>query len=247
MKEDTANHPFFSILLLAKNEGNNLKELIPKIHEEFLAIDATYEIVIIDGGSTDGSDKVCSNLNCKFFKQPGKGYADALRFAIKQCRGTYIINLDADHSHSPQYLKTLTEEARSEIWDLIIASRFLERRNHEMPLIRAVLSRVLSALCRVSIGLKTKDCSSGFRAYRTEPLKQCRLLGDDFSILLSVLTEFEIGGRTVCEVPFTYLGRQHGRSHVDYARFAISYGLGIYGCIQLAKDLKRKESQHGIT
>lgn len=228
----------YSIVLLALNEVENLKSLLPHIHEEMSKMPLAYEVLVIDGHSSDGTREICEQYNAKFILQEKSGYADAFRCAVEHAKGRFLLNLDADHSHSPNFFSDLIYIAQSDTYDLVIASRYVVGAKYHMSVIRSLLSRLLSLICRLFIGLRTLDCSSGFRIYRLEALQTLSLHDKDFSILLSILTQFEKQGRRIIEVPFEYFERRHGRSHVEYLRFAISYCNSLIRC---RKIMKRKQ------
>lgn len=223
-------------MLLALNEEDNLRTLLPLIHKEMRGTSYTYEVLVVDGHSTDSTRDVCLNNNAVFILQPSTGYSDAFRCAVEHAKGKFLLNLDADHSHSPDFFRDLIYLSQSNTYDLVIASRYVVGARYEMSRLRSFLSQLLSLICRLFIGLRTLDCSSGFRVYRTEVLRGLTLDDQDFSILLSVLTQIEKDQRRIIEVPFAYYERQHGRSHVDYFRFALSYFRSLVRCRKIMRS-----------
>jgi hypothetical protein len=88
-----------SILVPTLHEVDNIGLLIKKINESFSETELTYEIVILDGGSRDGTRDAALSLEAKVLVQKEKGYGRALVEGFREARGEYIITMDADLSH----------------------------------------------------------------------------------------------------------------------------------------------------
>src|SRR3989304_3022795 len=104
------------------------------------------EILVVDGGSTDGTPRWAAEAGARVLTQPGRGYADALLAGLRAARGRFVLTLDADYSHDPDFVDALW--ARRAAADLVVASRYVPGGHAPMPLARKLLSRVLHAVRR---------------------------------------------------------------------------------------------------
>lgn len=210
-----------SIVIPALNEEGNVVELITALHKVVSSIYPEYEILLVDGGSVDNTRDVAKRLKAKVTVQKGRGFGEALREGFDAAQGEHILTLDADLSHSPTFIPQMWE-AREEA-EIVVASRYVPGGSAEMPLMRKVLSRVLNRVFATGLALPVKDLSSGFRLYKSSSLHNLALSSSDFDILQEILVKCYAQGWRTKEIPFHYLPRKGGHSHVRLLRFGISY------------------------
>ena len=178
-----------------------------------------HEVVIVDGGSSDGTAALARQLGARVVEQVELGYGAALRAGFAAVSGTYVLTLDADLSHDPDFIGKLWH-LRGEA-EVIIASRYTQGGVAIMPLHRYWLSRVLNRVFAVGLGLPVRDLSSGFRLYRRAVLDELTLRGHNFEVLEEILVKAYAAGWRIREVPFTYYPREHGASHARIVRFGL--------------------------
>src|ERR1700694_1540960 len=210
-----------SLVLPALNEGENLDRVLPELKKALVALGPTYEIIVVDGGSSDNTHEVVRKHGARLVRQKLPGFGGAYRAGFEQARGEYVITLDADGSHDPRFLKDLWA-ARGD-GDVVIASRYVEGGAADMPATRRVMSRILNITFGRGLSLPVRDLSSGYRLYRGAILRELELMATDFDVLEEILIRALAAGYRVHEVPFQYQARVAGRSHAKLARFAISY------------------------
>ncbi len=149
------------------------------------------------------------------------GFGGALRTGFENAQGGYILTIDADGSHDPNFVADLWA-ARSTA-EVVIASRYVRGGRAEMPAWRYLLSRVLNLAFRRGLSLPVADLSSGYRLYARRVLQQLDLNGTDFDILEEILIRALAAGYRISEVPFRYAARLDGKSHVNLLKFGVSY------------------------
>src|SRR3977135_3913255 len=135
-----------SLVLPALNEAENLDRVLPELKKALVALGPTYEIIVVDGGSSDGTHEIVRKHGARLVSQKLPGFGGAYRAGFEQARGEYVITLDADGSHDPKFLKDLWA-ARAE-GDVVIASRYVLGGAAEMPVMRRVMSRILNLTFR---------------------------------------------------------------------------------------------------
>jgi dolichol-phosphate mannosyltransferase len=210
-----------SLVLPALNEGENLDRVLPELKKALVALGPTYEIIVVDGGSSDNTQEIVRKHGARLASQKLPGFGGAYRAGFEQARGEYIITLDADGSHDPKFLKDMWA-ARGN-GDVVIASRYVEGGAADMPATRRLMSRMLNITFGRGLSLPVRDLSSGYRLYRHAILRELELKATDFDVLEEILIRALAAGYRVHEVPFQYGARVAGRSHAKLMRFAISY------------------------
>ncbi len=212
-----------SIVIPVLNEGKNLSRLLPEIRRLLAALleRETYEIIIVDGGSKDNTREISRESGAEVVVQTDSGYGNALVDGFGKAIGEYILTMDSDLSHAPQFILAMWKARHSA--DIVIASRYIKGGYAKMPLVRKVLSRLLNVFFTKALSLPCRDISSGFRLYRAAVLRELCLESRDFDILEEIFIRCYTDGRNVFEIPFQYVPREEGRSHVKLWKFGISF------------------------
>lgn len=210
-----------SVVIPALNERQNLDLLLPALKEELSRLGIRWEIVISDGGSTDGGPDIARSRGARVVRQTERGYGGALIAGFAAARGAYILTMDADLSHRPVVAEQLWAH-RSQA-DMLIASRYVPGGKAAMGKFRYVLSRILNETFRRLLCVPVMDQSSGFRLYRREAVRDLVLESRDFDVLEEILLRVHSNGWSVGEVPFEYMSRGSGNSHARLVQFAGAY------------------------
>lgn len=209
-----------SIIILCKEERENLEMLLPVVKEQLDSLRYKYEIIIVDGKSVDGSAEVGLKYGARVISQLHEGYGEAFRLGIGSSKGDFILTLDADLSHPTPLMEYLLEMPPR--YGLVIGSRYIIGGQAEMPTSRRMLSQFLNLLVRLCFKLKVYDCSSGYRRY-SSIIRSIPLQADRFDILIESIVKLERQNVQIIEVPFRYLNRNTGISKVRLYSFAVSY------------------------
>lgn len=210
------------VIIPTYNEIDNIESLIEKISALNLALD----ILIIDDDSPDGTGKLLNSLGKKFSnlevvhrsKKSGLGTAYREGFAKALEKGyEYIICMDGDLSHDPQYLSLFLDKILG--CDLVLGSRFL----NGMHIINWSLSRLILSLSAIQYvkmvtGLPFSDPLSGYKCF-----KRRTLLGiiDDNIISKGYLFQAETvyraykKGYRIEEIPISFVNRRIGKSKLS--------------------------------
>lgn len=210
-----------SIIIPASNEAANISFLLDKIKEILKNIEAGYEVIVVDSGSSDNTSKIAQEKGANFLIQSAPGYGGALKEAIALAKGQYIITLDADLSHNPKIIEELF--LNRDRADILIASRYVKGGRADMPFLRYLLSIILNKFLSVGLSLPVKDVSSGFRLYRAEIFRKVDFSDRDFNVLLEILAKAYDQGFSIKEIPFHYRARANGRSHARVFEFGIGF------------------------
>jgi glycosyltransferase involved in cell wall biosynthesis len=155
-----------SVVLPVVNERENLSLLLPRLKSILEREKLSYEILVIDGNSTDGTGEFAASMGARVMPERRRGYAGALMTGLAEARGDYILTLDADMSHDPDFV-TKMWRARTR-GDIVVASRYVRGGVAYSGWVRRRLSDVLNFVLRRMLSVPIGDLSSGFRLYRRE-------------------------------------------------------------------------------
>ncbi len=226
-----------SVILPVVNERDNLLILLPRIKASLEREKLSYEIVVVDGNSTDGTRETAEALGARVVGERRRGYAGALETGFAEARGDYFLTLDADLSHDPDFIAKMWQARQH--GDIVVASRYTRGGVAYSSFIRNSTSWFLNLVLRRMLSIPVLDMSSGFRLYRREALERLELDSKNFEVQEEVLARAYARGFSVVEVPFVYFPRGAGRSHAKL----ISFGLDIaHSALKLWKLRNSSES-----
>lgn len=212
------------ILLPTYNERENVKLIIPEIFRLIPEIN----ILVIDDNSPDKTAEVVKKLmlgypNLSILERQNKtglgdAYKDVISRIIEDKEIRSIITMDADGSHSPEYLKEFLANINS--YDLIIGSRYIKRGGVEnWELWRKNLSKLGNLYAKILTGLKINDLTAGFMCVRREFLERINFqeIGSSGYSFLIELKFYLIHGlkARVKEIPIVFKSRREGESKIS--------------------------------
>src|SRR5437016_4604218 len=94
--------PELTVLTLTLNEAGALSEFLAKLKPVADAVGAI-ETLVVDGGSTDGTVEIARKFGARLVRQTLPGYGNAYREGLEAARGRWILTMDADGSHPPEF------------------------------------------------------------------------------------------------------------------------------------------------
>jgi dolichol-phosphate mannosyltransferase len=240
--EPVPGHIALSVIIPAWNERENLELLLPALRETLDGLGVSWEIIVADGGSQDGTPEAAQQRGAHVIRQRDRGYAAALLEGIRESRARFIVTMDADLSHRPAFIADLWQHREQA--ELLIASRYVPGGESRTGWFRRVLSRVLNVTYTRVLSLPLRDISSGFRMYRRDTLDGLALRARDFDILEEILIKIYTQGFRVQELPFRYLTRGSGRSHARLLKFAWAYLRTLVRMWQLRNSVASSDYDH---
>jgi dolichol-phosphate mannosyltransferase len=155
--------PDLSVVIPVWNGDHNLGRLLPQLSRALRTLPASAEILVVLPAG-DPMDTIVTGAGARVIPVRGAGYGSALNAGLDASRGRWVVTMDADYSHHPEFVRTLW--LNREAADLLIASRYVAGAYAEMPLTRRIASRTLNSIYRTALALPYRDLSSGFRMYR---------------------------------------------------------------------------------
>lgn len=214
-----------SVTIPAYHEEENLRVILPRLHKTLTNLNIKYQILIIDTVTPlDNTLECCKEFNATYLKREvDNTFGSAVRTGIKNAQGQYILFMDADGSHSPEFIPHLWEQHQR--YDLTIASRYVQGGFTENSKVLTLMSKILNRIYALVLNLKCKDVSNSFKLYKAEQLKQLTLNCDNFDIIEEILVKLTRNNRnlTIIEIPFSFKKRKFGETKRNLVWFVFSF------------------------
>ena len=133
--------PNLAIVIPAIDERENLELLIPALWDVLNSVGVTAEIILVDGGSTDGTEQAAQSRGARVVRQAERGYGGALLAGFAATGAPFIVTMDADLSHRPSFIAEMWKNRLNA--HVLIGSRYIPGGEAEMTLSRRLLSKIL--------------------------------------------------------------------------------------------------------
>lgn len=169
------------VVIPCYNEKSNLTQLMKDLHHSLSRI-SNFEIIVVNDGSSDGSDSILTKLAVKYpinllHHDQNMGLSSTLRDGLLSAiaiakANDLVITMDADNTHKSCYIQKMLE-AINEGAEIVIASRYIKGGIQiGVTNNRIMLSKFANYILSFLSGLKIKDITSGYRCYRASVLKK---------------------------------------------------------------------------
>jgi glycosyltransferase involved in cell wall biosynthesis len=211
---DDRAQPKISVVIPALNEAKNLPYVFAELPADI------YEIVLVDGSSTDGTTEVARELfpAVRIVGQTRRGKGNALSCGFAACRGEIIVMLDADGSADPTEIPRFVE-ALVRGADFAKGSRFLDGGGSaDITTIRRLGNACLGRLVNVLFGTRYTDLCYGYNAFWTRCLPDLSVDCDGFEVETLINIRAARAGLVVSEVPSYEQSRIYGESNLHAVR-----------------------------
>lgn len=213
-----------AVVIPTYNESDNIQNLI----DEILALSVNARVIVVDDNSPDGTGQLLDAIAARESRvypihRPAKlglgtAHIAGMRRAF-ELNLEPIVTMDADFSHHPRYIPDLIRGLGK--FDVMIGSRYVPSGGTRFfSWKRIVLSSGANSFARMMLGLKAKDCTAGFRAYRRAVLESINLeeiFSNGYSFLIEMLFLCQIAGWQIGETPIVYEDRRAGKSKISRA------------------------------
>ena len=201
---------FLSIIIPAYNEERRISNTVDEFIKYLTRQDYTYEIIIVDDGSTDNTQDLLINYSTRYSfikiirnaKNIGKGYS--VKRGMEEAKGEYILFSDADIAVSPEHIYLIIKELKKGV-DIVIGSRAAEGAEIEapQPKLRESFGRLFNSIVKRFIIHGFLDTQCGFKGFKADAAKTiCKeqtLCGYCFDI--EILLIAQKNGYTIKEAP----------------------------------------------
>ena len=239
------------VIIPTYNEKENIEAIITAV----MGLEPSFEVLVIDDGSPDGTADIVKGLMKKEFAERlfiiersgkqglGTAYICGFKWAIEH-QYDYIFEMDADFSHNPEDLLKLYDRLANKGADVAIGSRYVTGVNVvNWPMGRVLMSYFASQYVRCVLGIPVHDTTAGFVGYRRQTLEtieldKIRFKGYAFQIEMK-FTAYKCGFN-LQEEPIIFVNRILGTSKMSGGIFSEA----LFGVLRLKwSSLSRKYPQ----
>jgi glycosyltransferase involved in cell wall biosynthesis len=235
-----------SVIIPLFNEDESLPELAAWIERVVNANGYSYEVIMIDDGSTDNSWNVIESLRAqnpnirgiKFQRNYGK--SAALNEGFKAAQGDVIITMDADMQDSPDEIPELRKMIIEEVYDLVSGWK---KKRYDNTLTKNIPSKLFNAAARKSSGIKLHDFNCGLKAYRKKVVKSIEVYGE-MHRYIPILAKWA-GFRKIGEKVVEHRARKFGVTKFGWERFVNGF-LDLFSSMFVGKFGKRPMHFFGL-
>lgn len=217
------NEPEISVVVPLKNEEESLQELCEWIKKVMDDHQFSYEIILVDDGSTDTSWPTIQQLGMDNEGIKGLrlnrnyGKSAALHVGFKEARGRVVVTMDADLQDSPDEIPDLYRMIMEQGYDLVSGWK---KRRHD-PITKTIPSKFFNWITGIFSGIDLHDFNCGLKAYRSVVIKNIKVYGEmhRYIPLIAKWSGFSrIGEKEVQHYP-----RKYGYTKFGLERFIFGF------------------------
>jgi len=213
------------IILPTYNEIENLENMVRKL----MGLSDQIQVLIIEDNSPDGTGKVADQMTEEFSRVNvihrkgklglGSAYITGFKWALEKTDINYIMEMDCDFSHNPDYVLDMAHHVMEGKCDLIIGSRYVKGGGvKNWPFSRYLLSYCASIYARIISGLPIHDTTAGFKCFHRKVLENINLdmiRSDGYSFQIEMHYAVWKKKFRIKEFPIVFVDRENGISKMS--------------------------------
>src|SRR5580692_6410938 len=206
---EPVEYSLLSVIVPVFNERTTVAEVIRRIRAVELPVDV--EVVVVDDGSSDGTDKVLAALGdstVRIISHPvNRGKGAAIRTGLEAVRGDLVLVQDADLEYDPADWSKLLEPILRGKARVVYGSRFTGERKNMMPL-HWIGNRFLSLITNVLYSSTLSDMETCYKLFDARVLEGLTVVSNRFDFEPEITAKVLRRGFRIYEVPISYAGRE---------------------------------------
>lgn len=227
-----------SVVVPLYNEEESLPELLSEVSEVMAANGYSWEMVMVDDGSTDKSWHVVTQLKQQYPQirairfQRNYGKSAALHVGFEHVEGEIVITMDADLQDRPKHIPEFVKMIREDGYDLV--SGWKQKRKD--PFMKTFPTKIYNGVNRMVSGVKLHDMNCGFKAYRKAVVKSIEVYGEMHRYIPVIAKA--AGFKRIGELRVEHIARKYGVTKFGMNRFINGF-LDMLSINFITKYMKR--------
>jgi glycosyltransferase involved in cell wall biosynthesis len=197
--------PVVSIVIPAFKEGRTIRKVIRDLRN-FSSYNT--EIIVVDGYSNDGTEKIVKEENARFVTEKRVGYGRAIKTGIDHAKGDIVVIIDADDTYDASDINKVVQPLLKDEADVCLASRLGGKlMPGSMPRMNVFGNRMFTSMYNTLYRQNVTDTQTGFRAMKKKTIDYLDLYSDGMGLATVLLTEAAKRGFRITEFPSVYSPR----------------------------------------
>lgn len=177
-----------SLIVYTLNEIDGMRQIMPRVDKSWCD-----EIIVIDGGSTDGTVEYCREMGYPIYQQTYPRWAGAYMEAYKRATGDVLIDFSPDGNSIPELIPEMIQKFK-EGYDIVYASRYVGgAKSEDDSLLTRIGNRVFTHMINILFGGNITDSLVVYRAYTRSFLEKAGLLNCVFPQCVTALISVRCG------------------------------------------------------
>ncbi len=217
--EESKDSSDVSIIIPVYREAENIADIVLRTRKVMDALDCSYEIIVVDDGSDDGTGEKATESGAQVISHPYNiGNGAAVKTGIRNALGEVLVTLDGDGQHAPEDIPQLLEKLGT--YDMVVGAR---TRGSETSFHRNIVNKIYNWFATYMCKRRIEDLTSGFRAIKADVARRfVYLLPNTFSYPTTITMAVVRSGFSLAYIPIK-TSRRKGKSKIslfnDGARF----------------------------
>ena len=199
--------PLLSVIVPAYNEAKTIRQILEKINS--VGIDK--EIIVVDDGSCDGTEKILEDIKYDNLKiihhSSNRGKGAAFLTGLAHARGEFVIIQDADLEYEPEDYLRLTQAIKQDRADIVLGARF--KKGYHGLFIHRFGNKLITGLLNLLFDLKLNDCFTCYKLFRRDTIDLLNLKEQSFTVETEIVAKAVKNGLRIIEVPISYHPRAY--------------------------------------
>ncbi len=218
--------PQLSVIVPVYNESKTIGQILEKIN----SVDIDKEIIVVDDGSCDGTEKILGSIKSDNLKvihhTSNRGKGAAVLTGLAHAQGEFIIIQDADLEYDPNDYLKLMEAIKKDNADIVLGARFA--KGYKGLFIHKLGNRFLTTLLNLLFNAKFNDCFSCYKLLRRQAINMLNLRAQGFDIEIEIIAKALNKKLRIVETNISYHPRSYSEGKKIRCRDGLHAALSIF-------------------